>query len=169
MAKDELKKEEKKTETCKYGDLLKAAEMGTLMQECMAIAGKAIEAEFGDLAVVKDGSLGHFSYHLTCDLAVALFHRASAPDQSQIMLDGLEKGLEWYTAWQEKERCESKKRDEEFRASMSGSVPGFVLPRKTSPIERLLNSLMDVVSDFAREAFEKEEKIDPDDGEKANV
>lgn len=129
----------------------KLVKLHALMNECVSLARETVEAEFGDLASIEGDSLGK----LTIELAIALFHKASIPDQTETMLAALERGLEWYGQWQEKQKAESAKIDDAFRVSIQEIIP----PRVMTPVESLLRSLLDFASRYSemelRELFDK--------------
>lgn len=120
-----------------------------LLAECIKLARETLEDEFGDLASVK--GVGGSLAKLTCDLAIALFHKVATPDQTETMLTALERGLEWYGLWQEGQKAESAKRNEEFRASMSGGIQAAMAkpPRTATALEILVRNLIDFTSRFA--------------------
>lgn len=144
----ERKETEVKTEGKIYEvDSGKLLTLHSLLAECIKLARETVEGEFGHLAPLKDGSLGK----LTCDLAIALFHKASVPDQTETMLVALERGLEWYSAREEDQKAESAKIDQDFKASIQ-DIAFKMPPRIMSPSESLMRSLLD----FATRYSEKE-------------
>jgi len=152
---EEMRTEEEATEGKIYGeDCGRLVTLHGLLAECIKLARETLEDEFGDLASVKDGSLGK----LTCDLAIALFHKASVPDQTETMLAALERGLAWYGQWQEGQKAESAKRNADFQESISAVLPKP--PRRRSPLERLMAGLIDFATEYAMEEFEREAVTD---------
>lgn len=138
--------EEKTTEGKIYEvDSGKLVTLHALLTECVSLARQTVEAEFGDLVFVKGigGSLGK----LTCDLATALFHKASTPDQTETMLAALERGLEWYGQWQEKQKAESAKISADFQQSINAVLPKP--PRMATALEVLVRNLIEFTSRFA--------------------
>lgn len=125
----------------------KLVKLHALLKECVSLARETVVGEFGDLAVVKGSSMGH----LTTDLAVALFNKASVPDQTETMLAALERGLEWYGARDEEQKAESAKIDQAFKMSIQDIVP----PRRMAPVERLVRSLLDFATSYTEVELKK--------------
>jgi hypothetical protein len=147
MAEEKVTTEEEATTEGKIYevDSGKLVKLHGLLAECISLARETLEDEFGDLASVQfvGGSLGK----LTCDLAIALFNKASTPDQTETMLVALEKGLEWFDAREEKQKAESAQISAEFQKSISAVLPKP--PRMATALEILVRNLIDFTSRFA--------------------
>jgi hypothetical protein len=125
-----------------------------LLKECVSLARETVEAEFSSFA--DDPNMQGTIAEMTGPLAAALFHRAATPDQTETMLVALEKGLEWFEAREEKQKAASAKISAEFQNSIGAVLPKP--PRRRSPTENLVQSLLNFASDYAMEQFRRQEE-----------
>lgn len=128
-----------------------------LLAECTKLARETVEAEFFLLA--DDPKMRDTIAKMSCDLAIALFHKASVPDQTETMLAALERGLEWYSAREEEQKAESAKISADFQKSIHEIVP----PRMMTPLESLVRSLLDFAGRYSEvelsELFRKSREV----------
>lgn len=117
MAEDKCS-EKKPMEEIPNGEQKRAYKVQALMGESIALARELVESEFYNVGVATDlGKAKRAVMQATCRIAVEVFHKVSAPDQTESLLKMLDRGLEFYAAREDKRKEDDRKEYDNFNST----------------------------------------------------